>query len=418
MFMGYAYGLFATGSMAAKADLTLGRVVGSLGDGKKSKKSYMKFRVHTPVIGAILIGTCTLLRAQTPPSPNQVTQTATPAPTQETATGGAMIVFDNKEYNFGRASAGDPVKHTYVVTNTGTAPLEISDVHPSCGCTTAGGWTKSIPPGQTGDIPIQFNSSRYSGSVTKTITVTSNAKNEPRATLVLRGTVWKPIEVQPQTAILNVPADSTNSVSTSVRIIANSDIPVTMSDPTSSSKAFTAELKEMRPGKEYQLLVTALPPFATGNIPATISVKTSLTSTPVLTVTAIASVQQPIQVSPAQLTLNPAMTKWTTNRVFIHGNGNNALTLEDPQSSDSRLQLQIAALPMKGMYNLLVAVPPGYDIPAGSRVTLSVKSNQPRYPLVTIPVRQLPHPHVMSQSAVRPAVPPPAPTAPPPPAHP
>jgi hypothetical protein len=112
------------------------------------------------------------------------------------------------------------------------------------------------------------------------------------------------------------------------------------------------------------------------------------------------------------------MTKWTTNRVFIHGNGNNALTLEDPQSSDSRLQLQIAALPMKGMYNLLVAVPPGYDIPAGSRVTLSIKSNQPRYPLVTIPVRQLPHPHVMSQSAVRPAVPPPAPTVPPPPAHP
>ncbi|HEX4122706.1 MAG TPA: DUF1573 domain-containing protein, partial [Verrucomicrobiae bacterium] len=330
-----------------------------------------------------------------PAAPTGLTTGATPS-----ANGAPMIAFDNKEYNFGKTSAGDPVKHTYIVTNTGTAPLDISDVHPSCGCTTAGGWTRHIEPGQSGDIPIQFNSTRYSGPVTKTIIVTSNAKNEPRATLVLRGTVWKPLEVIPQTAVINVQTDATNSVSTTVRIVANGDTPITLSSPTSSSKAFTTELKTIREGKEYQLIINAQPPFVTGNIPGSISVKTSLASTPVLTVTAIAAVQQPIQLSPSQITLNPPMNRWTTNRVFIRGNGNAALSLEDPQSSDSRLQLKIVPLGMHGMFNLMVAVPPDFEIPPGARVELSVKSNQPRFPLITIPVRQLPHPRSMGGQAL------------------
>ncbi|HEX3717814.1 MAG TPA: DUF1573 domain-containing protein [Verrucomicrobiae bacterium] len=373
----------------------------------------MKFRVYTALISAVLISTIERLPAQIPAPPSPQTPQA-PATTLITpAPGGPMIVFDNKEYNFGRAASGDPVKHTYIVTNTGTATLEISDVHPSCGCTTAGGWTRKIEPGQSGLIPIQFNSSRYSGSVTKTITVSSNAKNEPRATLMLHGTVWKPLEVQPQTAVINVQADSTNIASTTVRILANTDSPVTMSDPTSSSKAFSAELKTVRPGKEYQLVISALPPFSTGNTPGSISVKTSLASTPVLSVTAIASVQQPIQVSPSQITLNPSMNRWTTNRVFIRGNGNASLSLEQPQSSDSRLQLQIVPLGMRSMFNLLVAVPPGFEIAPGERVELSIKSNQPRYPLIRIPVGQLPRPRMVTgPTGMRPnGVPPPPQTS-------
>lgn len=371
----------------------------------------MKFRVYAALIGAVLI-TVERIPAQIPAPPSPATPQASATTAANPAAGSAMIAFDNKEYNFGRAASGDPVKHTYIVTNTGTATLEISDVHPSCGCTTAGGWTRKIEPGQTGTIPIQFNSSRYSGSVTKTITVSSNAKNEPRATLMLRGTVWKPLEVQPQTAVINVQADSTNSASTTVRILANTDSPVTISDPTSSSKAFSAELKTIRPGKEYQLVISAQPPFATGNTPGSISMKTSLASTPVLSVTAIASVQQPIQVSPSQITLNPSMNRWTTNRVFIRGNGSAALSLEQPQSSDSRLQLQIVPLGMRSMFNLLVAVPPGFEIPPGERVELSIKSNQPRYPLIRIPVGQLPHPRMVTGPTARPnGGPPSLPTA-------
>jgi hypothetical protein len=338
----------------------------------------MKFpRIYSGVIWFVMICACARLTAQD----------ATPAP--PAITGAPMIEFDSKQYDFGKAAAGEFVKHVFVVTNTGTGTLEITNVHPSCGCTTAGDYSHRIDAGQTGTIAIQFNSSHYSGNVAKTIDVYSNAKNQPKATLSLRGSVWKPIDVTPASALIAVQADSTNSASASVRIVNQTESAVTISDPISSNKAFTSELKTVKPGKEYELIVTVRPPFGTVNTPATISLKTSLASTPTLSVTAIATVQQAVQVSPAQITLGASAGRWTTNRVFIRGNGTTPLTLQDPQSSDSRIQLQIVPLGMRGMFNLLVAVPPDFDIPRGQRVQVSVKSNHPRYPLITIPITQL-----------------------------
>jgi hypothetical protein len=362
----------------------------------------MKFRVNIPMIATMVFGAGCWLNAQVPVPPSPTTPTtqspargpATPGVSINSTTGpivdGPMIMFDNRDYDFGKAAAGEKVKHTYIVTNTGTGTLEISDVHPSCGCTTAGGWTHKVEAGQTGEIPVQFDSSRYSGPVTKTITVTSTAKNEPRAVVILRGTVWKPIEMNPQTAVLNVQEDATNSVSTLVRIISSVDSPIEVTDPTSSSKSFTAELKTVRPGKEYALTITALPPFAGMNTSASISVKTSLPSTPVLSVTTIAAVQQAILVSPMQITLNPITERWSTNRVFIRGNGGTVLTLQEPEVSDNRLKAEIVPMGMQGMYNLLIDVPPGFDIPQGQRVEVKVKTNDPRHPEIKIPVAQMP----------------------------
>ena len=70
---------------------------------------------------------------------------------------GPKIQFETQLYEFGRVRAGDPVKYTYVFTNTGDALLVLNNVQPQCGCTAAGEWTKQVEPGQTGKIPIQFN---------------------------------------------------------------------------------------------------------------------------------------------------------------------------------------------------------------------------------------------------------------------
>src|SRR5690242_1995439 len=125
----------------------------------------------------------------------------------------------------GRVKAGDPVKYTYYFTKTGNALLEVTDVRPSCGCTTAGEWTKKVEPGATGSIPIQFNSANYSGNVFKTITVSANDKQKPSTVLQLRGTIWKPIELAPAYTVLTIPPDAP-SASTTVRIINNMDQPL------------------------------------------------------------------------------------------------------------------------------------------------------------------------------------------------
>jgi hypothetical protein len=327
-----------------------------------------------------------------PPPPNAASPGVIGAKPADSAAG-PLIQFDHKEYNWGRVEAGEFVKHVFTVTNTGAQTLLITNVHPSCGCTTAGTWTREIPPGQTGTIPIQFNSAHYSGSapITKTIDVYSNAKDHPRETLFLRGLVRKSIEITPPTPILNIVADATNSVSTIVRLTCQTNPAIELSDPVSSSKSVTAELETVTPGKEYKLTVTALPPFSVGSTSVAINLTTTLSNTPSFPVSVILAVQPEIQVSPPQLRLGMLPNVWTTNHsIFIRGNGATSLTLSDPVCSDPRIHAQVNPIGVPGMYNLWVAFPPNYQIEPGQKVEISVKSNNPRNPIVTVPLWQGP----------------------------
>ena len=78
---------------------------------------------------------------------------------------GPKIQFADTTFDFGKIDSGQVVKHEFVFTNTGSATLEIKDVRPGCGCTTAGTWDKTVEPGKTGMIPLQFNSTGFGGTV-------------------------------------------------------------------------------------------------------------------------------------------------------------------------------------------------------------------------------------------------------------
>src|SRR5262245_19754447 len=77
-------------------------------------------------------------------------------------------------HDFGKVKNGEKPKHEFVVTNEGTATLEILEVKPGCGCTPAGAFDRHIPPGKTGKIPIEFNPINFAGPIAKAITVTCN----------------------------------------------------------------------------------------------------------------------------------------------------------------------------------------------------------------------------------------------------
>lgn len=87
-----------------------------------------------------------------------------------------VIEFDTTEFNFGILAVGESVSHVFKFKNTGNAPLIISQVKPSCGCTTLKDWPKDpIAPGESGQITAEFNSKGNSGEVTKNILVSTNA---------------------------------------------------------------------------------------------------------------------------------------------------------------------------------------------------------------------------------------------------
>ncbi|MFT2010375.1 DUF1573 domain-containing protein [Pontibacter sp. 13R65] len=108
----------------------------------------------------------------------------------ETATtgNGAVIAFEEKEYNFGTINQGEVVSHTFKFTNTGSTPLVIESASATCGCTVPQPPKDPIAPGQSGEIKVQFNSTGKSGQQQPIITVRANT--EPNIVqLSLKGTV-------------------------------------------------------------------------------------------------------------------------------------------------------------------------------------------------------------------------------------
>ena len=97
----------------------------------------------------------------------------------------AFIQFENKAHDFGQINEVDgKVTHEFVFKNVGNAPLVISQVRASCGCTTPK-WTKTpIEPGKTGSITTTFNPIGRKGTFSSSVTVISNAaENQERLTL-------------------------------------------------------------------------------------------------------------------------------------------------------------------------------------------------------------------------------------------
>jgi hypothetical protein len=123
----------------------------------------------------------------------QAQEPVTTAPADTTLK--AKVVFANMDHDYGTINKGADGDCVFKFKNEGQAPLVLSNVKASCGCTTPS-WTKDpVMPGASGEIKVHYDTNRV-GSFSKTITVSSNAEN---ATVMLRilGTVNAPVETTP-----------------------------------------------------------------------------------------------------------------------------------------------------------------------------------------------------------------------------
>ena len=89
----------------------------------------------------------------------------------------AVIAATATSHDFGVIKEADgKVSHTFVIKNEGEAPLVVTRVIASCGCTTPS-WTKEpLAPGKTGDIKGTYNPAGRPGPFSKSISVYSNGK--------------------------------------------------------------------------------------------------------------------------------------------------------------------------------------------------------------------------------------------------
>jgi hypothetical protein len=110
---------------------------------------------------------------------------------------GPVIKFNSVVHDYGTVYQGADGNCNFSFKNEGDEPLILSNVRSSCGCTVPS-WPKDpILPGQTSSIKVTYDTKRL-GTISKQITVSSNA-TEPSLVLNIKGNVIaKPSEILPE----------------------------------------------------------------------------------------------------------------------------------------------------------------------------------------------------------------------------
>tara|TARA_R110002051_G_scaffold95511_1_gene165511 strand:+ start:5986 stop:6378 length:393 start_codon:yes stop_codon:yes gene_type:complete len=99
----------------------------------------------------------------------------------------AKIEFKSDTVDYGEIQKGSDGVRVFEFTNTGDAPLIISKVSSSCGCTIPKSPKDPILPGKKGEIQVKYDTNRV-GIIRKAVTVISNA-DTPTIVLKIKGEV-------------------------------------------------------------------------------------------------------------------------------------------------------------------------------------------------------------------------------------
>lgn len=346
--------------------------------------------------------------APTPREKPQVDGEVIPIPAAEVKGPHPIIKPDETTHDFGSVWVGPPLKHAFKIKNAGDAPLEISKVKPSCGCTIAGDYPKKLDPGQEGEFPFSMMSTKLRGTFEKGITISSSDPSTPELRLKLRGEVKRYVEVVPTSANFGK-ITSQEPQERIVNITNNTDNPLKLTLVPPADSKFKYDLVEKTPGKQFDLHVTAAPPFEEGSFTSTLTLHTNVADQKDLQVEVQAVVPARLEVQPAVVTLTRPKTEGapTTeglSRVIKFTNyGKTPTRVLEATVDDPTVTVSVTERKAGEAYTIQVQLPPGYSPPPQGR-TITLKTDDAQKPVITVPI-QMPaaQPTVTERKQVKPA---------------
>jgi len=98
-----------------------------------------------------------------------------------------IMTFNSEVIDYGSITKNSNGIRVFSFTNTGSAPIVISKIKSTCGCTIPDYKKAAILPGETSEISVKYATNRI-GAFSKSITVFSNASEEKKI-LKIKGTI-------------------------------------------------------------------------------------------------------------------------------------------------------------------------------------------------------------------------------------
>lgn len=304
-----------------------------------------------------------------------------------------VINSDQPVHDFGDIWTGPVLQHTFILKNEGNAPLDIGRVRPSCGCTVAGPYPKSIAPGETGEFPFSVASEKLNGKFEKAITIYSNDPVNPQYRIRLRGNVKRYVEVMPPNLHFGkVVGDE--PMQRVVKLTNNTETPLKVELTTPAPEGYEYNLETIKPGQEYDLKVGINPPYQTGMFRRQVTLKTNVESQPTINIDVRGEVPERLEVNPPTLSVSAARgmagstAEGLTRIVRLSNYGDKPVKLLEATADDPAVEVAVLEQSEGKYYSVQVNFPAGYEPPEEGR-KIVLKTDDPQKPLIEVPIRSV-----------------------------
>lgn len=210
------------------------------------------------------------------------------------------ISVQPEEYNFGSVVQGDKVSHNFEIYNKGNAELRILNVRASCGCTAATPAKTNLPPGDSTELTVVFNSRGKMGTQNKIVYIKTNDPSNTVYNVKFSGNVVSDrsmLEANPKIYFPEITHDfgkveKGKVVDYSFRIVNNGNSVLNIKDIKTSCGCTAALVssKSIKPGEDGTIKVELNTKGHTGRMVRTVTIKSNDPKEPTSTLTIFAEV--------------------------------------------------------------------------------------------------------------------------------
>jgi hypothetical protein len=313
---------------------------------------------------------------------------------------------DDLRYDFGSVYAGAIVRHPFIFRNAGSQELKVLKIKPRCSCSAAETYTRSLEPGKTGSIPFRLNTFGKEGFVDEWLDVETNDPVRPTMTVRLNGEIKSVCSLE-VVSDAGAPAEAdlkriakfrgafgkikpTDRLHRVLRMINKTPQPLSLTlQPIRPAGApFSAELKEVQPGQEFELTIDGNPPFPGGSTIATVDFATNIPDQPFYSIRVSAYVPARIEVMPPKIVADANTYTIKKRRITITNNGASPfeVTKLAVSNPDFKLSMQPPDPANPNQTVIDVLLPPGEYRPPPYSDVIRIETTDAEKPVIELHV--------------------------------
>lgn len=303
--------------------------------------------------------------------------------------GGPRLVLSQDSWDFGAVWVEERPTLTLTVRNEGTAELRLTDVRSTCGCTVAQPTRRVVPPGESTDIQVTFDTTGKQGAVTSQVIVESNDARRPKVEFSIKGQVKRAVTRTPLGGLVIRSLDPRPGQTGVVRLENQMPQPMTPTLRGHTLPMLDVELREVTPGLVYDVVGRTNATVPVGTVRGAVLLATGLEREPTLTIPARVEIVGRVELVPPAIYIRPGerTAQQRVVRIQYYGEGEFKVLKAHPPGDAVRITVGPVQPPAAWQKRLTpaptavaearVQLPPAAELP-GDRVVVTLETSDPQ----------------------------------------